>query len=65
MHDTLSPHVLCTYLYELCQCYNSFYNDCQVIDHPRSAIRVNLVQHFANTLKTGLNLLGIQEVDSI
>ncbi len=64
-HDALSPHLLCNYLYELCQVYNSFYNDCPVLNNPRSGLRIELVSKFAKALQQGLGLLGIQSVDTI
>ncbi len=55
----LMPHYICTYLYELAQIFNSFYEHNRVIDDPRQAIRLQLVTHYAATLKYGLELLGI------
>jgi arginyl-tRNA synthetase len=55
----LMPHHICTYLYELAQNFNSFYEHNRVIDDPRQAVRLTLVGHYADTLKNGLNLLGI------
>lgn len=53
------PHHICTYLYELSQVFNRFYEKNRVIDDPREAIRLTLVKHYADTLKNGLNLLNI------
>lgn len=55
----LMPHHICTYLYELAQTFNRFYEHSRVIDDPREAIRIQLVQQYAKTLKNGLELLGI------
>jgi arginyl-tRNA synthetase len=55
----LMPHHICTYLYELAQKFNSFYERNRVIDDPREAVRLQLVAQYADTLKNGLNLLGI------
>lgn len=55
----LMPHHICTYLYELAQTFNSFYENNRVIDDPRQAIRLTLVKDYADTLKDGLELLGI------
>jgi arginyl-tRNA synthetase len=55
----LMPHHICTYLYELAQTFNSFYEHNRVIDNDRQAVRLQLVQHYADTLKNGLTLLGI------
>jgi arginyl-tRNA synthetase len=55
----LMPHHVCTYLYELAQAFNRFYERNRVIGDPRQALRISLVQQYAATLKTGLELLGI------
>lgn len=65
MHDQLSPNVMCNYLFELCQVYNSFYNDCKVIGSEKEDLRLFLVKIFGETLSQGLSLLGIQAVDEI
>jgi arginyl-tRNA synthetase len=55
----LMPHHVCTYLYELAQKFNSFYEHNRVLDDPREAVRLQLVQTYADTLKTGLDLLNV------
>lgn len=55
----LMPHHICTYLYELAQEFNRFYEKNRVIDDPREAIRLTLIANYADTLKNGLTLLGI------
>jgi arginyl-tRNA synthetase len=55
----LMPHHVCTYLYELAQTFNRFYEKNRVIDDPRQAVRLQLVQRYADTLQAGLELLGI------
>jgi arginyl-tRNA synthetase len=55
----LLPHYICTYLYELAQSFNRFYEHNRVIGDAREAVRLNLVEHYASTLKAGLTLLGI------
>jgi arginyl-tRNA synthetase len=59
----LMPHHICTYLYELAQTFNSFYEHNRVIGDARQAARLQLVEHYADTLKSGLNLLGITAPD--
>jgi arginyl-tRNA synthetase len=59
----LMPHHICTYLYELAQTFNRFYEKNRVIDDPRQALRLQLVQKYADTLKSGLNLLNISAPD--
>src|SRR3989344_1183444 len=55
----LMPHHICTYLYDLAQVFNRFYEQNRVIDNPREAVRLQLVQSYADTLKNGLELLNI------
>jgi arginyl-tRNA synthetase len=55
----LMPHYICTYLYELAQTFNRFYEKNRVIDDPRQNLRLQLVARYTDTLKTGLELLGI------
>lgn len=55
----LMPHHICTYLYELAQTFNRFYEANRVIDDPREELRIQLVSKYAKTLKSGLSLLGI------
>lgn len=55
----LMPHHICTYLYELAQEFNRFYEKNRVIGDDREALRLGLVETYADTLKTGLELLGI------
>lgn len=55
----LMPHHICTYLYELAQEFNRFYEKNRVIGYDREALRLGLVETYADTLKAGLELLGI------
>lgn len=55
----LAPHHLCNYLYELSQTFNRFYEKNRVIDDSREAERLWLVKRYADTLKSGLGVLGI------
>lgn len=55
----LTPHAICTYLYELSQAFNRFYEKNHVIGDPRQNIRLQLVGLYADILKDGLTLLGI------
>jgi len=53
------PHILCTYLYELAQVFNRFYENSQVIGDDREKVRVKLVQAYGSVLSNGLTVLGI------
>ncbi len=55
----LMPHHICTYLYELAQEFNRFYEKNRVIGDDREPLRLHLVETYADTLKLGLELLGI------
>lgn len=61
----LMPHHIATYLYELAQKFNSFYEDNRVIDDDRQQLRLGLVNKYAEVLKAGLNLLGISAPDKM
>lgn len=59
----LMPHHICGYLYELAQTFNRFYERNKVIGHERQELRLGLVRRYADTLKAGLGLLGIDAPD--
>jgi arginyl-tRNA synthetase len=55
----LAPHVITTYLYELAQIFNSFYEHNRVIGDERETVRLALINRYRQTLQHGLELLGI------
>jgi arginyl-tRNA synthetase len=55
----LTPHILCTYLYELAQVFNRFYENSIVVGDERENIRIKLVEAYAGILSSGLMVLGI------
>lgn len=61
------PHTLCNYLYNLASAYMSFYEHCPIlrsdIDAETRASRLLLSNTSANTLKKGLELLGIETME--
>lgn len=57
--EELAPHHICTYLYELAQTFNRFYEKNKVMGSDRQGVRLGLVLVFAQTLKHGLELLNI------
>jgi len=66
--DTLEPHRLCTYLFELAQAFTGFYEACPVVRAPSPEIRASrlaLCDLTARTLATGLGLLGIETVEQM
>lgn len=64
-----TPHVLCTYLYELASLYMRFYEACPILKDDVSEqsryTRLSLCAVTANTLKLGLDLLGIQTMQKM
>lgn len=61
----LMPHHICTYLYELSQIFNHFYEHNRVVGDKREPIRLMLVKYYADTLQSGLSLLGIVAPDKM
>jgi arginyl-tRNA synthetase len=60
--ETLRPHRLCGYLYDLATAFTAFFECCPVLkapDEPTRASRLALCEHTARALKCGLELLGI------
>jgi len=54
-----APHQLCTYLYELAQVFNRFYENSKVIGDEREVVRIHLVKAYIAVLGNGLTVLGI------
>jgi arginyl-tRNA synthetase len=61
----LLPHYLCTYLYELAQTFNRFYEHNRVVGDEREQLRIELVMIYADILKNGLTVLGISAPDKL
>ncbi|MET1033345.1 MAG: arginine--tRNA ligase [Candidatus Saccharimonadales bacterium] len=61
--NELMPHHVSTYLYELAQSFNRFYEHNRVMGDEREAVRLRLVSLYAAVLKDGLTLLGIAAPD--
>ena len=64
-----TPHVLCTYLYDLASLFMSFYEACPILKEGISAelkaSRLQLAQLTAKTLQLGLDLLGIETMEKM
>ena len=61
--DTLQPHRLCTYAFELAQAFTTFYEQCPVLRAPDEATRTSrllLCDVTARTIALSLSLLGIE-----
>lgn len=57
--ESLEPHHICTYLFELAQEFNRYYEKNQVIGSDKEVHRVGIVAIYADILKAGLAILGI------
>ena len=55
-----SPHILSSYLLDLCKIFNQFYAKCRIIDSPNMKFRVELVKVVRRVLNRGLWLLNIK-----
>jgi len=65
VEEELLPNRLCTYLFELSQVFNRFYDQVPVLKAPPEAraSRLALCRLTADTLKLGLGLLGISTLE--
>lgn len=61
------PHYLCTYLYALAVCLMRFYESCPVLSaaDPTRGSRLQLCRLTADTMRTGLGLLGITVMETM
>lgn len=55
----LAPHHICSYLYELTQQFNRFYEHNRIVGDDRQDIRATLVSAYVQVLKNGLDILNI------
>lgn len=61
--QSYSPSVLANYLFELTKAYNSFYQQCQILNESNAELRnarLAISKCVADVLKKGLLILGIQ-----
>jgi arginyl-tRNA synthetase len=61
-----TPHVMCTYLYDLAGLFSGFYEHCPILNAASEEARhsrLKLALLTAKTLKLGLNTLGIETVE--
>ena len=64
--DKGTPHVLCTYLYDLAGQFSSFYENCPILaaETPeQQQSRLRLAALTGRTLKQGLELLGLETLE--
>lgn len=62
---TLEPHHICSYLFELAQEFNRYYEKNQVVGSEHEAHRAGLVAVYADILRAGLMILGIAAPEKI
>lgn len=62
-----SPNIISTYLYELTSLFNLFYQKSPILkaDEKTKNLRLLITKATANTIKKGLNLLGIKTVEKM
>lgn len=63
-----TPHVICSYLYELARLFSIFYEHCHILNSNNKAVyqsRLKLALLTSRVLKTGLNMLGITTVERV
>jgi arginyl-tRNA synthetase len=65
--SSYSPHHIANYVYDLASEFNSFYGQEKIsdIDNPDYQYNLMLVESFAQTMKNGLHLLGIETVEKM
>lgn len=66
--QSLEPHRLCNYLYDLASLYHAFYERCPVLtaeSEPLRQSRLVLIELVARALQLGLSLLGIDTVEQM
>lgn len=64
--DKGTPHILCTYLYDVAGLFSSFYENCPILNADTPALmqsRLRLAALTGRTLKQGLELLGLETLE--
>jgi len=57
--EKFAPNILCTYLFDLAQKFNLFYQKHRIVKSENEEFRLALTQAVGQVIKNGLNLLGI------
>lgn len=60
-----SPSTLCSYLFDLAQSFNSFYQNVRVLDSKDRGFLLIVVDAMAKTMRHGLGVLGISVVEKM
>jgi arginyl-tRNA synthetase len=58
--EMFAPNIVCTYLFNLAQKFNLFYQKCKIIGSAEQNFRLMLTAGVGQVIKNGLCLLGIQ-----
>ena len=63
--DTFKPNIIADYLFELAKKFNSFYNNCPILNQEDEILfsRGLIAKITGETIKDGLSLLGIETLD--
>jgi arginyl-tRNA synthetase len=64
--EEIAPHLMCVYLYEVAQKFNSFYENCPIQgaeNEIQKKSRLVLAKATGQVLKNGLALLGIDVLE--
>ena len=59
------PAKIANYLSDLCEEFNTFYHECQVLESGRDKHRLKLVEMFVDVTDQGLELLGIEPLEEM
>ncbi len=57
--EQMAPNLICSYLFELCQKFNNFYQKNRIIGSKKESSRLALTKAVAQVIENGLWLLGI------
>ena len=63
--ENREPAKIANYLSDLCEEFNTFYHECQVLESGREEHRLKLVEMFVEVTDQGLELLGIQPLEKM
>ena len=61
--ESYSPNLICSYLIELCQLFNSYYAGEKILESKTENEKLNLLEKLKETLKNGMNLLGMEALE--
>jgi len=66
--ETLSPHILTNYAYDLARAFSTFYHECPVLNADSQALgeaRLALLDAVRQVIRNTLSLLGIEAVEAM